>query len=60
MDVDFMLSDTYEQLRPNLELYKTFEEAVIGVDEMLAKIAISGKFAVFIRIRVLKTECFCD
>lgn len=42
MDVDFMLSDTFEQLRPNITLYKTFDEAVIAVDEMLATVAKSG------------------
>lgn len=42
MDVDFMLSDTFEQLRPNITLYKTFDEAVIAVDEMLASVAKSG------------------
>ncbi|PVF99373.1 ARM repeat-containing protein [Serendipita vermifera] len=34
MDVDFMLTDTIEQLRPKMTLYKTFEEAAAVVDEM--------------------------
>ena len=39
MDVEFMMSDTFEQLRPKLELFKSFPEAVQAVDEMLAAIA---------------------
>lgn len=45
MDVEFMLSDTFEQLRPKLELYKTFGEAAQAVDEMLAAVAISGELS---------------
>jgi regulator of nonsense transcripts 2 len=36
MDADFMLSDTLESLRPQFRLKKTFEEAAVAVDEMLA------------------------
>jgi regulator of nonsense transcripts 2 len=43
MDVDFMLSDTYEELRPKLELFKTFSEAAAAVDEMMAAVATSGE-----------------
>ncbi|KAJ7446157.1 ARM repeat-containing protein [Mycena galericulata] len=35
MDVDFMLSDSLEAVRPNLEMAKTLEEAAFAVDEML-------------------------
>lgn len=34
MDVDFMVTDTLEQLRPKLVLFKNFEEAAAVVDEM--------------------------
>ncbi|KAF9465011.1 transcription factor [Collybia nuda] len=34
MDVDFMVSDSLEAVRPKLELVKTIEEAAIAVDEM--------------------------
>lgn len=35
MDVDFMLSDTMEVLRPSFVLKHTFDEAAAAVDEML-------------------------
>ncbi|KAJ7096222.1 armadillo-type protein [Mycena epipterygia] len=35
MDVDFMLSDSLEAVRPKLELAKSLEEAATAVDEML-------------------------
>ncbi|KAJ7770128.1 ARM repeat-containing protein [Mycena maculata] len=34
MDVDFMLSDSLEAVRPKLEMVKTLEEAAVAVDEM--------------------------
>ncbi|KAF8200931.1 transcription factor [Pholiota molesta] len=34
MDVDFMLSDSLEAVRPKLTISKTLEEAAIAVDEM--------------------------
>ncbi|PPQ79942.1 hypothetical protein CVT25_003014 [Psilocybe cyanescens] len=34
MDVDFMLSDSLEAVRPKLEIAKTIEQAAIAVDEM--------------------------
>ncbi|KAH7925540.1 ARM repeat-containing protein [Leucogyrophana mollusca] len=34
MDVDFLLSDSLEALRPKLTLFKTLEEAALAVDEM--------------------------
>ncbi|OCH88273.1 transcription factor [Obba rivulosa] len=36
MDVDFMLSDSLEAVRPNLVRFKTFEEAAVAVDEMIS------------------------
>lgn len=36
MDVGFMYSDTLESLRPKLVLFKTFPEANVAVEEMLA------------------------
>ncbi|KAJ4483312.1 transcription factor [Lentinula aciculospora] len=35
MDVDFMLSDSLEAVRPKFKVFKTIEEAAIAVDEML-------------------------
>ncbi|PFH51566.1 hypothetical protein AMATHDRAFT_74915 [Amanita thiersii Skay4041] len=35
MDVDFMISDSVEAVRPKLTLIKTMEEAAAAVDEML-------------------------
>ncbi|KAI9475926.1 MAG: armadillo-type protein [Benjaminiella poitrasii] len=35
MDVDFMISDTLEMLRPQLNLFNTYEEANEAVDRML-------------------------
>lgn len=34
MDVDFMLSDSIEAIRPKMTMYKTIEEAAVAVDEM--------------------------
>lgn len=34
MDVEFMLYDSLEAVRPKLVMFKTFEEAVLTVDEM--------------------------
>ncbi|KAI0812376.1 hypothetical protein BC629DRAFT_1472459 [Irpex lacteus] len=34
MDVEFMLSDSIEAVRPKAVIFKTFEEAAIAVDEM--------------------------
>ncbi|KIO28448.1 hypothetical protein M407DRAFT_71750 [Tulasnella calospora MUT 4182] len=36
MDVDFMLSDTMESLRPNLAMPKTFEDAALAVDQLFS------------------------
>ncbi|UZJ53432.1 hypothetical protein CBS101457_002752 [Exobasidium rhododendri] len=36
MDVDFMLSDTLEALRPHFHLKKSYEEAAQALDEMFA------------------------
>ncbi|KAJ7647234.1 transcription factor [Roridomyces roridus] len=35
MDVDFMLTDSLEAVRPKLEMAKTLEEAAVAVDEMI-------------------------
>jgi regulator of nonsense transcripts 2 len=37
MDVDFMLTDTYELLRRKNDAYKSFSEAAVAVDEMSAR-----------------------
>ena len=34
MDVEFMLNDSLEAVRPKLVQFKTFEEAALAVDEM--------------------------
>ncbi|GAA6033062.1 hypothetical protein JCM8097_000126 [Rhodosporidiobolus ruineniae] len=39
MDVGFMYSDTLEALRPKLVRFKTFPEAAMAVDEMMAAVA---------------------
>lgn len=36
MDVEFMLSDSLEAIRPQFELVKTIEEAALAVDEMFS------------------------
>ncbi|GAA5860718.1 hypothetical protein JCM1840_001941 [Sporobolomyces johnsonii] len=42
MDVGFMYSDTLEQLRPKMALFKTFPEAAAAVDEMMAAVAVEA------------------
>ncbi|TPX58145.1 hypothetical protein SpCBS45565_g08073 [Spizellomyces sp. 'palustris'] len=37
MDVEFMISDTFEQLRPNLKLVQSYEEAVAEVNYLAAE-----------------------
>ncbi|GAA6063250.1 hypothetical protein JCM10212_003613 [Sporobolomyces blumeae] len=39
MDVGFMYADTFEQLRPKMSLFKTFPEAALAVDEMMASVS---------------------
>ncbi|CCL99869.1 uncharacterized protein FIBRA_01894 [Fibroporia radiculosa] len=34
MDVEFMLTDSLEAVRPKLTMFKSFDEAVVAVDEM--------------------------
>ncbi|RPD73709.1 transcription factor [Lentinus tigrinus ALCF2SS1-7] len=36
MDVEFMLSDSFEAVRPKMVLFKNFEEAAVAVDEMFS------------------------
>ncbi|KAG9123986.1 hypothetical protein FRC07_013290 [Ceratobasidium sp. 392] len=45
MEVDFMLNDTVEALRPKMVLVKSFEEAAIAVDAMFDLVARSGEDA---------------
>lgn len=42
MDVEFMISDTFDAIRPELRPFKTFEEAGAAVDELLASQALSS------------------
>lgn len=42
MDVEFMISDTFDAIRPDMQLFKTFEEAGAAVDELLASQALSS------------------
>jgi regulator of nonsense transcripts 2 len=42
MDIDFMVSDTFETLRPKLVLFATFEEAAMAVDDMFAKASVQS------------------
>lgn len=44
MDVEFMLSDTFEQLRPKLVKFQNFAEAAQAVDEMMAAVSKSGEW----------------
>ena len=44
-DVGFMYADTMEQLRPKMTLYKTFPEAAVAVDEMMASVSKEGKLS---------------
>ena len=39
IDIEFMISDSIEALRPKLVLFKTFDEAAKAVDEMFSSIA---------------------
>jgi hypothetical protein len=57
MDVDFMLSDTFEQLRSKLVLYKTFEDAAQAVEEMMAAVAKNGTSAFRTRCAALLMPC---
>lgn len=43
MDVDFLLQDTFEQLRPKLNIYLGYEQAAQAVDEMLEASAADGQ-----------------
>ncbi|KAI0644392.1 ARM repeat-containing protein [Trametes meyenii] len=38
MDVDFMLSDSLEAVRPKLSMFKGYDEAAVAVDEMFSVI----------------------
>ncbi|MBW0469217.1 hypothetical protein O181_008932 [Austropuccinia psidii MF-1] len=42
MDIDFLLQDTFEELRPKLNIYISYEEASKAVDEMLSQTHDSG------------------
>lgn len=39
MEIDFMVADTLEMLRPKIAPFKTFEEAAEATDELLASLA---------------------
>lgn len=43
MDIDFMVSDTFETLRPKLVLFGTYEEAAVAVDDMFAKASVQSE-----------------
>ncbi|PLW26434.1 hypothetical protein PCANC_23985 [Puccinia coronata f. sp. avenae] len=45
MDIDFLLQDTFEELRPKLNIYSTYEEASKAVQEMFSSIADRGEKA---------------
>ncbi|KAK4055012.1 mRNA decay protein [Microbotryomycetes sp. JL221] len=42
MDIDFLITDTFEQLRPKCVMFKTFQEAALAVDDMMAAVARNG------------------
>lgn len=50
MDVNFMLSDTLETLRPQFQLKKTFEEAAVAVDEMISRQSVKAADADMINV----------
>ena len=50
MDIDFMLSDTFEQLRPSLHRFKSYEEAAEAVQEMFLAVAKDGRSVDVFRI----------
>lgn len=43
MDVDFMLTDTFEGLRPKLTLFASYEEAAAAFDEIVAKATVQSR-----------------
>ena len=43
MDVDFMLTDTFEGLRPKLTLFATYEEAAAAFDDIVAKVTVQSR-----------------
>lgn len=43
MDVEFMISDTLDQIRPKMTRFKTFEEAASAVDEMFEATKAEGE-----------------
>ncbi|KAJ9123167.1 hypothetical protein QFC22_001360 [Naganishia vaughanmartiniae] len=43
MDVEFMVSDTLEMLRPKTAPFKTFQEAAVAIDEMVAAQSVEGE-----------------
>ncbi|KAA1127407.1 hypothetical protein PGTUg99_036327 [Puccinia graminis f. sp. tritici] len=45
MDIDFLLQDTFEELRPKLNIYLTYEEASKAVQEMFSSISDRGEKA---------------
>ena len=57
MDIDFMLSDTFETLRPKFVQYAGFEEAAKAVDDMFAKASVqSGSWATSMN----RADCVCS
>jgi hypothetical protein len=54
MDVDFMLTDTFELIRPGMTLFKSFDDAGRAVDELMATQALQPTGASS-RCRELKT-----
>ena len=52
MDVEFMLTDSIEAVRPKLEMPKTLESAALAVDDMFnAALQAAGEFYM---------QCVCD
>ncbi|KAJ9107589.1 hypothetical protein QFC21_001048 [Naganishia friedmannii] len=43
MDVEFMVSDTLEMLRPKMAPFKTFQDAAAAIDEMVAAQSVEGE-----------------
>lgn len=59
-DAEFMVQDSFEQLRPKLTFFKTYEEANNEVEqiEIEAKEQLKGGEEVEERVRLSRTPCF--
>lgn len=59
MDVEFMLTDSIEAVRPKLELPKTLEAAAVAVDEMFNTALQAAGMSYLLRMPFSKGSTFC-